>query len=136
MIRWLCLIAVVFSTPALSQQANPSGERAFQRCYSCHSVGKGDKGLSGPNLHGLDQRAIGGDPDFDYSQAFKEFAARNQRWTAELLDRFLADPEALVPDNQMGFFGLQDTAERTAIITYLIDDQRVLYSDDCRVINR
>lgn len=122
MIRWLCLIAAMLSAPALAQAPNLSGERAFQRCYSCHSVGKGDSGLSGPNLHALGQRAIGGDLDFDYSQAFKEFAARNQRWTAELLDRFLTDPEAVVPGNQMGFFGLKDAEERAAIVAYLMTD--------------
>ncbi len=122
MSRWLCLIALVLSAPAFSQQANLPGERAFQRCYSCHSVDKGDRGLSGPNLHALDQRAIAADPDFDYSKSFKDFAARNRRWTAALLDRFLTDPEAVVPGNQMGFFGLKDTEERAAILAYLMAD--------------
>lgn len=122
MIRWLCPIMLVFSASAFAQAPNQSGERAFQRCYSCHSVGKGDKGLSGPNLDALDQRPIAADPGFDYSHAFKEFAARNRRWTAELLDRFLTDPEAMVPDNQMGFFGLKDAEERAAIVAYLMAD--------------
>ncbi|WP_017671631.1 hypothetical protein [Blastomonas sp. AAP53] len=121
MIRWLCAIALLGSVPALAQPANLSGERAFQRCYSCHSVTRGDKGLSGPSLHALDRRAIAADPDFDYSKAFKTFASRNQRWTPELLDRFLTDPEAVVPGNQMGFFGLKDARERTAIIGYILN---------------
>ena len=120
MIRWLGLAALLLSGTAMAQQANLSGERAFQRCYSCHSVARGDKGLSGPNLHGLDERPIAADPDFDYSSAFRDFAARNARWTAELLDRFLTDPEAMVPGNQMGFFGLKDAQERAAIVAYVM----------------
>lgn len=119
---WRFAVAALAVTPgaALAQPANQTGERAFQRCYSCHSVKKGEKGLSGPNLRRLDQRPIAGDRSFVYSGALKAFAAKNPRWTPELLDRFLIDPEALVPGNQMGFFGLRKPEERAAIIAYLL----------------
>lgn len=116
------LLLALMPGAALGQAVNPSGERAFQRCYSCHSVQKGDKGLSGPDLDRLGQRPLAGDKAFAYSKAFKAFAASNPRWTAELLDRFLADPQAAVPGNQMGFFGLRKAEERAAIIAYLMAD--------------
>lgn len=122
---WTLLLAALAVSPsvALGQATNQTGERAFQRCYSCHSVQKGEKGLSGPNLHGLDLRPVAGDRTFAYSKAFKAFAAANPRWTPELLDRFLADPEALVPGNQMGFFGLRKAEERAAVIAYLLGEK-------------
>lgn len=121
MIRWLGLASLLLSAPALAQATNQKGERTFQRCYSCHSVARGDKGLSGPNLHRLGARSVAGDPEFDYSKAFKDFAASNPRWTPELLDRFLTDPDAVAPGNQMGFFGLKDASERAAIVAYILD---------------
>lgn len=123
MIGWLGLALLLLSTPALAQATNQSGERAFQRCYSCHSVAKGDEGLSGPNLYRLGARSVAGDANFDYSTAFKDFAASNPRWTPELLDRFLTDPEELVPGNQMGFFGLRKAEERAAIVAYLLGEK-------------
>lgn len=122
--RWaLTLGAALIPAAAVAQGTNQAGERAFQRCYSCHSVQKGEKGLSGPNLRRLDQRPIAGDRTFAYSRAFNAFAASNPRWTPELLDRFLTDPEALVPGNQMGFFGLRKAEDRAAIVAYLLADE-------------
>lgn len=115
----VCAILLLPVT-AMAKPASSDGERAFQRCYSCHSVNKGDTGLSGPNLYGLKHRPAGSDPDFDYSAAFKQFSARKPRWTKALLDRFLTDPESVVAGNQMGFFGLKDPKERAAIIAYVL----------------
>jgi cytochrome c len=123
MIRWLGALALMIPAIAVGQTANQMGERAFQRCYSCHSVTKGDNGLSGPNLSALSKRPIASDPDFDYSKAFKRFAGSNRRWTPELLDRFLADPQKVVPGNDMGFFGLKKPDERAAIVAYIMQDE-------------
>jgi cytochrome c2 len=86
-------------------------------------VQKGETGLSGPNLDRLSKRTVAGDRAFAYSKPFKRFAEQNPRWTPELLDRFLTDPEALVPGNQMGFFGLRKREDRAAIIAYLMNDE-------------
>lgn len=120
MIRWIGILACLASTGALAQDANRIGERAFQRCYSCHSVVKGETGLSGPNLHALGDRTVASDPDFQYSRSFMDFARRNPRWSPALLDQFLADPRAVVPGNQMGFFGLKDARTRAEIVAYLM----------------
>lgn len=119
--RLLLAVLALIPVAAYAQPTNRDGERAFQRCYSCHSVIKDDKGLSGPNLNGLGERRVGSDPDFEYSKAFKIFSKRDKRWDKALLDRFLLNPEAMVPGNQMGFFGLKDAKEREAIVTYLLN---------------
>ena len=49
----------------------------------------------------------------------RAYAARQPRWTREALDAFIADPQAVVPDNEMGFFGIADAEERRALIEYL-----------------
>lgn len=49
-----------------------------------------------------------------------DFARRNPRWSPALLDQFLADPRAVVPGNQMGFFGLKDARKRAEIVAYLM----------------
>jgi len=41
------------------------------------------------------------------------------RWTREALDAFIADPQGVVPDNEMGFFGIANDQERRALIEYL-----------------
>lgn len=115
----LPVLVLLVPGAAIAQSVNQTGERVFERCYSCHSVQKREKGLSGPNLHALAKRPLAGDQSFAYSKAFKAFAKQNPRWTAELLDRFLTDPESLIPGNQMGFFGLKKAEERAAIIAYL-----------------
>jgi cytochrome c len=42
-------------------------------------------------------------------------------WTEDELDRFLLEPEGVLPGNQMGFFGLPDARDRTDLIAYLKD---------------
>ena len=64
-------------------------------------------------------RPVAAVPGFDYSPAMKRFAERNPRWTAELIGRYAADPEALVPGTSMAFHGMPDPAEREALIDYL-----------------
>jgi cytochrome c len=54
--------------------------------------------------------------DFEYSEAMREFGGR---WTAERLDAFLADPQAIVPGTSMQFGGIKDPEQRRKIIAYL-----------------
>ena len=99
--------------------AVPAGERAYQQCYSCHATEAGKHDLSGPSLHGIVGRPVAAVPGFDFSPALERFAAANPRWTPALIDRFAADPEALVPGTSMAFHGLPDADERRALLDYL-----------------
>ncbi len=40
-------------------------------------------------------------------------------WTREKLDRYLAAPREVVPDNEMAFFGMADPAMRSDLVEYL-----------------
>jgi cytochrome c len=108
--------------PAAVDPAAPSpGARSYQRCYTCHSLEADGQPLDGPHLAGIVGRPIASVEGFAYSPALRALAAREARWTPELLDAFIADPEAIAPGNEMGFFGLADARERAALIAYLND---------------
>jgi len=96
-----------------------AGERAYQKCYSCHSLEGPDPSTQGPSLRGIVGRAVASEEGFAYSPAMRAYAARQPRWTREALDAFVADPQAVAPGNEMGFFGVADAVERRALVAYL-----------------
>lgn len=96
-----------------------AGERAYQKCYSCHSLEGPDPRLQGPSLNGIVGRDVAAEEGFTYSPAMRTYAEQQERWTREALDAFIADPLAVVPGNEMGFFGIEDAEERQALIEYL-----------------
>lgn len=96
-----------------------AGEQAFQKCYACHALEPGMNDLTGPTLHGIVGRQVAAESGFDYSPALRAFAERNSTWKRELLDRFIADPEALVPGTSMTFHGIAGANERQALLAYL-----------------
>jgi cytochrome c len=94
------------------------GQVAFQKCYACHAMEPGRNDLSGPSLHGIIGRRIA-TQRFDYSPALRALAKRQPRWDEALLDRYIADPEAVAPRTSMTFTGIRDARERGDLIAYL-----------------
>jgi cytochrome c len=117
--RLLVVVALVSS--ASSARADPArGERVFQRCYACHSVVAGEDRLPGPNLRCVLGRRAGTLPGFEFSPALSETgAARGLVWTRATLDRFLADPQGVLPGTTMGMPGLPGGEDRRDVIDYL-----------------
>ena len=105
--------------PATDAATLAAGERAYQKCYACHSLEGPDPSTQGPSLKGILGRDVAAEPGFAYSLALRAYAARQPRWTRDALDAFVADPQAVVPNNEMGFFGIADAEERLALIEYL-----------------
>ncbi len=95
------------------------GAAAYAQCTSCHSLDPGDNLPSGPTLHAIVGKPVAAVSGFAYSPALRAFAATNQRWTPELLDRFIAEPERLVPGTHMAFHGIADKSQRAVLIDYL-----------------
>jgi len=112
------LFVFLVLSSAEAEQGDP-GEWAFQKCYSCHSVDPRETNLSGPTLAGVIGRRAGTLAGFTYSPAMKKAGAEGLVWTEETLDRYLADPLAMLPDTTMSSPGLRDPAERRALIGYL-----------------
>jgi cytochrome c len=95
-------------------QNSTAPSTAFNSCEVCHSV-DGING-TGPTLKGVVGRQSGTVPGFRYSRAMKSAGIT---WDDKSLDRYLADPQELVPGNVMPFSGIVDGAQRAAIIAYL-----------------
>ena len=115
----LAAAACVQAAPPGDPTTMAAGERAYQKCYSCHSLEGPDPSTQGPSLKGIVGRPVAAEPGFAYSPEMRAYAARQPRWSREALDAFIADPQAAVPDNAMGFFGIRDAEERRALIEFL-----------------
>jgi cytochrome c len=115
------LAAIAAGAPALGQGITDPGERAFQFCFSCHSVEQNQtETLSGPNLNGVVGRPIASKADFPYSPAMKAFAAGGKTWTPELILEFIQDPQKLVPRTAMSRPpGPRTPEDRAALLDYL-----------------
>ncbi len=114
-----CGVVVAVAAAASPGNTNP-GARAFQKCYACHSLDPRETNLPGPNLHKLFGRVAGSLPGFDYSEAMVTAGRRKGLvWDEGNLDRYLADPESLVPGTRMALVSIKDPAERKTLIEYL-----------------
>jgi cytochrome c len=103
----ILLFLLAFATP------EQTGKELFvRRCSGCHSP---DLNKEGPSLRGIYGRKSATAPGFAYSDALKKATIR---WDDQSLDRWLTDPDAMVPDTDMAF-RVSDSAERKAIIAYL-----------------
>jgi cytochrome c len=90
-----------------------AGHSAFEkRCTGCHAL---DHDKEGPRLAGVVGRKAGIIATFPYSDAIKKSAVV---WNEAALDKWLTDPEAMIPDNDMAF-RLDNPVERAAIIAFL-----------------
>jgi cytochrome c len=114
------LAAITAGASAFAQGISDPGERAFQFCFSCHSVEKNQtEVLSGPNLNGVIGRPIASKAGFQYSPAMKTFGA-GKVWTPELIAKFIQDPKGMVPGTAMQKPpGPRNDADRTALLEYL-----------------
>ena len=96
------------------------GEQVFQLCYACHSVAADETAaVQGPSLFQIVGRPAAAIPGFDYSEAMREKGAAGLVWDAATLDRYLADPEAVVPGTRMSVPPMRDKQERADLIAYL-----------------
>jgi cytochrome c len=94
-----------------------SGQLTFNNaCRTCHSVKEGDNRL-GPNLYNIVGRKAGSLPAYQYSAAMKDAGIV---WDKESLDRFISNPDAVVPGNKMKpYGGLASADARTKVIAFL-----------------
>ena len=108
----LALVAALPVTAAGTDQA------AFNNhCRTCHSLKEGDNRL-GASLAGIVGAKAGTRPGFaGYSQAMKSASIT---WDEQTLDRFIANPDEVVPNNNMKpFKGVPDAEVRKKIVAAL-----------------
>ena len=94
-----------------------SGQQVFNNvCRTCHTTKEGDNRL-GPHLYKIIGRKSGSLPDYGYSSALK---GADFVWDEEKLERFIANPDELVPGNSMKpYGGLASADDRARIVTFL-----------------
>jgi len=120
----LCLgAALITAGAALAQSVSEPrhgdplrGRTLYQGCTGCHSLDDND---IGPRHRGVVGRKAGSLPDYTYSPALK---ASGLTWDAASLDRWLSNPQALVPGTKM-YFSLADPQSRADIIAFLAEQQ-------------
>lgn len=109
-------LAAALSTWWLPAQAGGDpvrGAEAYEaRCGGCHSV---EADRVGPRHAGVVGRRAGSVPGFAYSPALK---ASGFTWDEKLLERWLTNPEAVVPGQRMGY-SVADADIRADVIAFL-----------------
>jgi cytochrome c len=89
------------------------GQALFdRRCTGCHALTQSHEG---PRLQGVYGRTTGAVPGFAYSDALKKATVV---WNDQTLEKWLADPDAFLPGNNMDFL-LPKAQDRKDIVAYL-----------------
>lgn len=108
----------VLTRDALSRADYVVGRRAFQmRCSACHTLADGGSDLTGPNLWGVSGSKAGSRGSFKYSPAL---SAADITWSADRLDRFLADPVKDIPGTSMAIPEGVPNPDRLALIAFMM----------------
>ncbi|WP_283419040.1 c-type cytochrome [Sphingopyxis sp. Geo48] len=115
------LVAGFSSSVAAQSSATGDAARGAQiyqaSCGSCHSI---NANRVGPAHRGVVGRRAGTMAGYNYSAALR---ASRIIWDARTIDRFLQDPQKMIPGTKMGF-RLTDPARRTDVIAYLRQQSR------------
>jgi cytochrome c len=103
--------------PAAYQSADlDNGQAKFAICKTCHNVAKGAGDMTGPNLYGVFGRKAGTSPGFNYSDGMKTLGIT---WDADSLNKWIANPHAMVASTKMTYIGLPDAKDRIDVVAYL-----------------
>jgi cytochrome c len=106
----MLLASVAFSD---TKRDAVAGRASFEkRCTGCHAL---DRDRVGPRLAGVVGRKAGSVSGFPYSDAVKKSPVV---WNESALDKWLTDPDSMIPDSDMAF-RLDSSSERAAIIAFL-----------------
>lgn len=112
-----CIILLV---PAAARADAAHGQQVFQRCTACHSIATTATAMPGPNLKGVIGRRAGTLAGFEYSSAMVDAGkSENVVWTRDALDKYLTDPDDVVPGTAMRLTFQLTADERRDVIDYL-----------------
>ncbi|MGH6645340.1 c-type cytochrome [Aquabacterium sp.] len=109
----LALLGWHSASHAATQIDLAQGQALYEsHCMKCHAISTNHVGPRHQNVVG---RRAGSVADFMYSAALKN---SNVVWTEEMLDRWLRNPEALIPGQEMDV-RVKSAEERRLLIQYL-----------------
>jgi len=115
------IVLAIASVSAATTPDRPAGDPTrgkvvYQGCMGCHSLDDDD---IGPRHRGVVGRTAGTVPGYSYSPALKNSQIV---WNGDTLDRWLTNPQALVPGAKM-FFALSSAQDRADVIAYLAEQR-------------
>jgi cytochrome c len=115
-----CMLYMLASPGCPSQElplpADASAHLFNNACQTCHTIREGDNRF-GPTLYNIIGRKAASLPNYNYSSAMKD---ADFEWEEEKLDRFIADPDEVMPNNNMRpYGGLASADDRAKIIAFL-----------------
>ncbi len=106
-------VLIAFNGGATAAADAASGQTLYKTmCVACHSI---DYNGVGPAHKGLFGKKAGSRADYVYSPAVK---ASSIVWANKTLDKWLANPEKLIPGQKMGFM-VPLAKDRADLIAYL-----------------
>ena len=120
-ILWMGTTAALVISASSQQETQPAPEQAGdaargkvvfeRRCTGCHAM---DSNREGPQLRTVYGRKAGSVAGFQYSASLK---SSGLTWNPDTLERWLTDPDAMVPGNDMSFATPKAT-DRKDLIAY------------------
>ena len=121
-ILWVGTTAALATLPSHEQETQAAPEQAGdaargklvfeRRCTGCHAL---DADREGPRLRTVYGRKAGSVAGFQYSAGLMRSGLT---WNPETLDKWLTDPDAMVPGNDMSF-ATPRAKDRRDLIAYL-----------------
>jgi len=110
---FLAVAFAILASPAYADGNAAHGKEIYEsRCIACHSL---DANRVGPAHRGVFGRQAGTAADYEYSDALRHSKVV---WNAATLDRWLTNPELLIPGQKMGY-SVSDSQDRADVISYL-----------------
>jgi len=93
-----------------------AGEKQFNKCRACHTIGPDKMNLVGPHLYAVFGRKSGTEPGYTFTEAM---TAHNVTWDFDTLDTYIAAPQTVVKGTKMSYPGIKDETDRHNLIAYL-----------------
>ncbi len=110
---------IALALPAFAEGDAAVGEKEFNKCKACHMIASDSEtivkgGKTGPNLHGVIGRTMGGVEDFKYSDGLVAKAEAGEVWDEANLAEYIVDPNAFLGSRSKMTFKLAKGAEDVA----------------------
>jgi cytochrome c len=108
----VAILLISYPAKTLPSGDAARGETVYRGCMACHSL---DKNVVGPKHQGVFGAKAGAVPDYRYSDALRNSGIV---WNEDMLDKWLANPQTLVPGTTM-FYLVKNAQDRADVIAFL-----------------
>jgi cytochrome c len=99
-------------------KADPAkGQQQAKACLACHVFEKGGPNKTGPDLWDVVERPVASHEGFAYSDDLKSHSG--EKWTYEMLDKFISNPRSFAPKTKMTFSGIKRDPARADVLAFL-----------------